>query len=253
MSENSAYPLVVFAVALAVQWLAAYCGSFLRKRFKPLSRDDHEDIGVILTATMTLLALIIGFSFSMAVTRYDQRKNYEEAEANAIGTEYLRADLLPGDDAAQVRERLKAYLDLRIAFYEASGASRIDRIAADTVNLQNELWRAVLPAANSHQTPIVSLAVAGMNDVINAQGYTQAAWWNRLPAGAWAIMGLIAVATNALLGFSERRKGIVLLVILPVILATAFLLIADIDSPRGGLIRVLPYNLLALSQTLGRP
>jgi len=57
----------------------------------------------VLAASLTLLALIIGFSFSMAVSRYDQRKNYEEAEANAIGTEYLRANLLPADDATRVR------------------------------------------------------------------------------------------------------------------------------------------------------
>jgi hypothetical protein len=252
MSESWAFPLVVFAVSLVAQWLAAYCGSLLRKVIKPLNRDDYSDVDVVRTATMTLLALIIGFSFSMAVNRYDMRKTYEEGEANAIGTEYLRADVLPADDAAHMRDLLKKYLDLRIAFYEANGVGQIDRISADTTHLQNELWRTVLPAASAHQTPIVSLAVAGMNDVLNAQGYTQAAWWNRLPTGAWAIMGLIAIATNVLLGFSERRKGIVLLLILPVVISTSFLLIADIDSPRGGIIRVLPQNLLALVQTLGK-
>ena len=65
----------------------------------------------MLTATLTLLALIIGFTFSMAVSRYDLRKNYEEAEANAIGTELLRADLLPADDAANTRRLLRGYLD----------------------------------------------------------------------------------------------------------------------------------------------
>jgi hypothetical protein len=251
MSESWAFPLVVFAVSLAAQWFAAYCGSLLRKVIGPLQRDDYSDVDVIRGATLTLLALIIGFSFSMAVNRYDMRKTYEEAEANAIGTEYLRADLLPTDDAAQLRALLKKYLDLRVAFYEANGVSQIEAIAGDTNNLQNELWRTVLPAASAHQTPIVALAVGGLNEVLNSQGYTQAAWWNRLPVGAWAIMGLIAIATNVLLGFSERRKGIVLLLILPVIISTSFLLIADIDSPRGGIIRVLPQNLLALSHTLG--
>ena len=66
---------------------------------------------------MTLLSLIIGFSFSMAVNRYDQRKNFEEAEANAIGTELLRADFLPSTDGAKVRKLLAEYTDLRIQFY----------------------------------------------------------------------------------------------------------------------------------------
>ena len=64
-------------------------------------------------ATLTLLALLIGFSFSMAISLYDQRKNYEEAEANAIGTEFGRADLLPAGDSAKVRDLLRKYLDRR--------------------------------------------------------------------------------------------------------------------------------------------
>ena len=70
----------------------------------------REDFGLILAAALTLLRLIIGFSFSMATSRYDQRKNLEEAEANAIGTEYARAGLLPAADAAKVRALLRTSL-----------------------------------------------------------------------------------------------------------------------------------------------
>jgi hypothetical protein len=76
----------------------------------------RDDFGLILAATLTLLALIIGFSFSMATARYDQRKNYEEQEANAIGTEYVRADLLSPVEAAKVRSLLGSYLDQRVLF-----------------------------------------------------------------------------------------------------------------------------------------
>jgi hypothetical protein len=84
-----------------------------RKRQPSLEDAAREDRDFIVGATSTLLALIIGFSFSMAIERYDLRKNYEEAEANAIGTEYVRADLLSIDDAAGVRAPLKDYLDQR--------------------------------------------------------------------------------------------------------------------------------------------
>lgn len=250
MSESSAFPLFVFAISLAAQWLAAFLGSFLRRRIRPLGTPGQHDIDIIQAATMTLLALLVGFSFSMAVTRYDQRKNYEEAEANAISTAFLRADLLPSDDAARLRDLLKKYLGLRIDFYESSDAQQMSKITADTANMQNELWQAVLPAANAHPTPIMSLAVAGINDVLSAQGNTQAAWLNRLPAGVWTIMGLIALATNVLIAVSERRKGLLLLLILPVIVSTSFLLIADIDNPRGGLIHVVPHNLIAVAHAL---
>ena len=199
---------------------------------------------------MTLLALIVGFSFSMAVSRYDQRKTLEEAEANAIGTEYLRADLLPGDGGSRIRELLKKYLELRIAFYEESDARIIVEIGLQTASVQSELWSVMLPTAVSQATPIVTLVVSGMNDVINAQGYTQAAWWNRIPVGAWAMMALMAVSCNFLIGYSERRKGELLLFVLPLVVSVGFFLIADLDSPRGGVIRVKPQNLLATSQSL---
>ena len=117
MNRIANFPLVVFTFSFVVLWLAAFIGGFLRKRLRPLEAGEREDFGVIEAATLTLLGLIIGFTFSMAVSRYDQSKNYEEAEANAIGTEYVRADLLPGAEAARVRELLKGYLDQRVLFY----------------------------------------------------------------------------------------------------------------------------------------
>ncbi len=242
-------PFTVFAVALACQWVAAYLGDFLHRRVRPVRRDEREDLNTVQAAILTLLALIIGFSFSMAVTRYDQRKNYEEAEANAIGTEFLRADLLPTENAAAVRELLRRYLDQRISFYETVDPGEVSRISADTAKLQTELWSAIWPAANAQPTPVRALAVSGMNDVLNSQGYTQAAWWNRIPLAGWGLMGLIAIACNLLLGYGERSQRALLLLIVPVVVSIAFLLIADIDSPRGGLIRVPPHNLVSLSQS----
>jgi hypothetical protein len=97
---------------------------------------------------------------------------------------------------------------------------------------------------------LVALAAAGMNDVLNARGYTEAAWRNRIPLGAWAMLGLIAVFANGLIGFGGHRRGALLLLILPIIISVAFVHIADIDSPRGGFIEVVPHNLIALSQSM---
>jgi hypothetical protein len=243
-------PFVVFAVSLVAQWLAACIGDLFHRRVRPVREDEREDLATVQTAILTLLALIVGFSFSMAVTRYDQRKNYEETEANAIGTEYLRADLLPAESATNVRALLRKYLDQRIAFYETSGKREISRIGADTAKLQAELWSAISLAANAEPTPVRALAVSGMNDVLNSQGYTQAAWWNRIPLAAWGLMGLIAIACNLLLGYGERSERLLLLLVIPVVVSISFLLIADIDSPRGGVIRVIPDNLISLSRSI---
>jgi hypothetical protein len=100
------YPFVVSGLSFALLWLSALLGAFLRRKRK-LEADEREDFNLVIAATLTLLGLIIGFTFSMAVSRYDLRKNYEEAEANAIGTEYVRADLLPDVDAGRVRLLLR--------------------------------------------------------------------------------------------------------------------------------------------------
>jgi hypothetical protein len=242
-------PYIVFAVVLIVQGLAAYVGDLFRIKVRPLRKEERQDFDILRTASLTLLGLIIGFSFAMAVSRYDQRKNLEEAEANAIGTEYTRADLLPVGDAAHIRALLKEYIRQRIDFYLAADERRIGQIDAETGKLQADLWSTVVGVATTQPTPIVALVVSGMNDVLNSQGYTQAAWWNRIPSAAWALMILIAIACNLLLGYGEHRANWFLL-ILPFIVSISFFLIADIDSPRGGVIRVHPYNLISQSQSM---
>src|SRR5215475_694412 len=101
------FPFLVFALSFVILLLAAVIGDFLRSKIHSLNDAEREDFGVVQNATLTLLALLIGFSFSMAISSYDQRKNYEEAEANAIGTEYVRADLLPAGDSVKARDLLK--------------------------------------------------------------------------------------------------------------------------------------------------
>jgi hypothetical protein len=244
------YPLVFFVISVIVLWTAARIGALVRSR---AGEGVHrEDFGVILAATLTLLGLIIGFSFSMATARYDQRKAYEEAEANAIGTEYLRAQLLPNADAVRVSGLLRSYLEQRILFYRTRDEGSLAQINARTAQLQAGLWSAARAPALAKPTPVNALVLSGMNDVLNAQGYTQAAWWNRIPLAAWGLMLLIAVCCNVLIGYgAHQAKGQAgLFVILPLLASIAFLLIADLDSPRGGLIRVRPQNLLSLSDSL---
>jgi len=244
------FPLIVFALTFIVLWLSAETGLYLRRRGNP-KHDERQDLNVILTATLTLLGLVIGFSFSMAMTRYDQRKNNEENEAAAIGTEYVRAGLLPPAGASAMRELLSDYLNQRISFYITFDERRIEQINASTVRLQGDLWSTVQAAAAAQPTPIVALTVSGLNDVLASQGYTQASWWNRIPIPAWALMGLIAICSNVLFGYvAHSEKKSKLLFVLPLIVAISFFFIADLDTPRTGAIRVHPHNLMSVSRGL---
>jgi hypothetical protein len=247
------FPILVFIAAFVMLWLASWAGRSTILGHKSFTEESRGEFGTILAATLTLLGLIIGFSFSMALERYDQRKNYEEEEANAIGTEYLRVDFLPEADAAAARLLLKSYLDQRILFYISRDLDRLRQVNDRTAVLQQQLWTAVrVPAAAAQPNPNLALVVSGMNDVLNSAGYTQAAWWNRIPTAAWVLLVIIAVICNLMLGYSggKARSQRFLIILLPFIVSVAFLLIADIDSSRGGMIRVKPQNLLSLADSL---
>ena len=252
MNNLTRHPITILVLSFLTMWLSAQIGGFFRKRQGNLEEAELQDRDVIVVATLTLLALIIGFSFSMAISRYEQRKDYEEAEANAIGTEYVRADLLSAVDAATVRALLKDYLDQRILFYRTGDERELQQIIVRTAQLQTKLWSTVRAQATAQPTPVLALAVSGMNDVLNSQGYTQAAWWNRIPVGAWILMAAVAICSNLLVGYGARRAqgGVIRLLVLPLVLCIAFFLIADIDSPRRGVIRVSPQNLTSLAESL---
>jgi hypothetical protein len=249
------FPLAVFVISFGGLWIATLLGTQLGKRSPAVEKEEKEYFNIVLTATLTLLGLIIGFTFSMAVSRYDLRKHYESIEANAIGTEYLRIDLLAASDRLPIRDLLKQYLKQRILFYTTSGIApgsghRLKEIDAHTAQLQAQMWSLVQRSATQAGTATAALSASGMNEVIDSQGYAQAAWWNRIPVSAWALMGAIALCCSVLMAFAERDARPWLVSVLPTILAIAFFLMADIDSPRNGIIRVLPHNLLSLSQSL---
>lgn len=246
------YPLLVLVVAFALLSLAVWFGAGPLRRMRPLQTDVVDDFRVVQGALLTLLGLIIGFTFSMAISRYDQRKNLEESEANAIGTEFVRADLLPAADGAKVRALLRQYTEERIRFYVARSRDEEASVKTRTVQLQNELWAAVVPAATANPNQLMALVISGMNDVLNAQGYAQAAWWNRIPPAAWLLMLVIAMACCISVGYGSRdaRRERWMMLAVPFIVATSFFSIADIDSPRAGVIRVIPQNLHSLADSM---
>jgi hypothetical protein len=242
-------PVVLFFVTVILLWVSGRVGAAIRSRVA-FPEAARPDFGIVLGAILTLLGLIIGFTFSMATTRYDLRKNLEEEEANAIGTEYVRVDFLPAEDSVRLKELLRRYTELRVQFYDASYGQRLARINDETEKLEDQLWTTVAQAAKAQPTALAALASGGMNDVLNSQGYTQAAWWNRIPSSAWFLLFLIAIMANVLVGYGATGKWTMLSMVLPLAIGISFFLIADIDTPRGGIIHVRAVNLEALDHSL---
>jgi hypothetical protein len=240
------FALRVFALSLGALTLCAWLGANIAAKTKPV--EMRADFNIVLTASLTLLGLIIGFSFSMALNRYDQRQNTEELEADAIGAAYLRAELMPAAAAARTQALLREYLDARVSFYSELDARRLPQLEARTLRLEQQLWSEVRAAAAAQPLPTLATVVLAMNAVLNTRADTQAAWNNRIPLAAWALMMLIAMLCNAMVGYAAPRLSphAIIRSLLPMVLAIAFALIADIDSPRGGFIHVAPQNLLSL-------
>lgn len=248
------HPFAAFAFTFFVCAASVWFGNAVLRKYRTRDSETASDLGIIQTATLTLLGLIIGFTFSMAIDRHDQREVLEESEANAIGAEYLRSDLLPTASASAVKVLLNSYLDQRILFYSTQDREMAKENIQHTDELQNALWNEILPIARSQANPMMVLVVSGINEVINSQGYTQAAWWNRIPFTAWGLMGAIAICANLLVGFGARNftHNIGLFMIFPFVISVSFFLISDIDSPRGGVIKIEPRNLIHLKGTLNQ-
>jgi hypothetical protein len=248
------HPGVLFVALFLLLVAAVAFGAYVLRRVVVLPDASREDFSIVQSATLTLLALLVGFSLSMAVGRYDQRKNLEEGEANAIGTEYARADLAEARTASKIKSALVRYTALRLADFRTRKPQEIEQVMHDTANLQSELWQLATQVAQERPTPIGALVVAGMNDVLNSQDYSEAARINHIPLGAWFLMIVIAMLGCAVQGYGAKgnlRKGL-LIVILPLTVALSLALIADIDSPRGGMIRVQPQNLERLARSFGQ-
>ncbi len=245
------YPLLVLVVSFVLLVLAAWLGDFLRKRSKRAEETNRDDAGVVLGGTLTLLGLIIGFSFAMATNRYDLRKDAEKAETNAIAVLYMRADLLPLAEAAKAHELLKKFVDQRVQFYTTRSRDELTQIGNDTTQTQNELWSLIQAAVGPLPPQLEGLFVSGMNDVAVSRLSTEAVWANRIPVAAWLLIVITSVGCNLLIGYRARRTDWLVFMVMPVAVSISLFLISDLDSPRGGAIRVRPNNLISLSQSLG--
>jgi len=251
MGKLADYEYLTFAVTLAVLWLAVETGAWIARRVEPGRKFERGYLGQVSGASITILALIIGFSFSAALDRYNQRKSYEQEEASAISSEYALAGLLPQADAEQMRALLVRYIELRIAFFETDDRMERASIRAERLKLESELWPIVERNAGTNPTPIMAQVVADLNTVTSRSGYSQAASLDRIPDGTWTLMAMLAVICCALMGYdTPGRQPIALRVVLPLIVAMAFFMISSLDAQRRGVIRVHPENLLRLQADL---
>lgn len=203
---------------------------------------------------LTLLGLLLGFTFAMAVSRHDTRRELVVQEANAISTTALRARLLPEPHATNAGRLLREYVALRIQTHrETQFSQRFAALRKSSTDLHEGLWNEAVAAAAKQPTPITASFIASLNETIDLEATRIAATRNHVPGAVWLLLLCVAGCGMWLTGWEAgmaRGHPFLARFLLPLLIAVAIALIADIDSPRGGLITLDERPLLELHDSL---
>ncbi|SEB87002.1 hypothetical protein [Terriglobus roseus] len=241
-----------FALVLCLLIAATFAGLWLRVRYQASVEREGTSLKTLEGAVLALLGLLLGFTFSMAVSRYDLRKQLEIAEANDLGTLWLRTSLL--SDGGRVAEQglLRRYVPIRISFLTDGTDERLlKQDQQQTGALQTEMWRVASAEANVRRDPETALFLSVLNDSIDDTEKRTAALENRIPSTAWAMLLFLGAVASLIVGTGLQAKSIVLRILLPVVLTAALALVYDLDSPRSGLIRVHQQSMERLQHSMG--
>jgi drug/metabolite transporter (DMT)-like permease len=231
----------LFLAAAALLWLAMECG-YRIGRWRRAQTPDEKDqpVGAMVASILGLLALVLGFTFSLAASRFEVRRQVVLEEANAIGTTYLRARLLPEPQRTELEKLLREYAAVRIqAPQEGKTAQAITRSEA----LHELLWAQAADAAKQDRGSIMTgVFIQSLNELIDLHAKRMfVGLRSRIPLVIWvglfglAMLGMAAVGYQSGLAATRRSPAMLGLV---VAFSLVLYLIADLDRAHGGLLRI---------------
>lgn len=252
--EESAMLLAggLFLAMFAMQEIGRWLGVRARRRG---GDSGTSGTGVVEGAVFALLGLLIAFTFSGAASRFDERRKLIVEEANAIGTAYLRLDLLPPAAQPDLRESFRRYLDTRLAAYRAlPDLAKAKAELARAAGMQQEIWTKSLAAATGSQ-PATMLLLPALNEMFDITTTRTMAGQMHPPTIIFALLCGLALLSALLAGYAAsgtRVRNWVHATVFALTLAGAVYVILDIEFPRVGLIRVDAFDqvLLDLRQSM---
>jgi len=205
--------------------------------------ENRVGLGVADGAIFGLMGLMIAFTFSGAAGRFDTRRQLIGQEANAIGTAYLRLDLLPAASQPQLRDDFREYLDARLSYYKnlSWNAAASTARQADATALQRKIWTDAVGACREAPSPTTMLVLQSLNEMIDiTTTRTVALQTHPPPVIHWGLLVLV-LASALLAGYAmaeSRKRNWIHMLLYTVIMATAVYLIFDLEYPRLGLVRI---------------
>lgn len=242
----------LFAATVAVVFLAVECGYRVGKFRRQGSEPEKESpVGAMVGATLGLLAFMLAFTFGLAASRFDDRRQIVVEEANAIGTCYLRAEMLAEPQRSEIRKQLHDYVDVRL---EAIDVEKLQQAIAKSSELHNQLWSLAVAVAQQDTHSIVTgLFIESLNEVIDLHSKRlMVAVRNRIPGTIWLTLYLVAVLAMAEIGYHEGLTSTRRSLAAPALVLTFSMvmsLIADLDRPQEGLLRVSQQAMLDLQNS----
>src|SRR3954454_17607798 len=245
--------VVVAAILFGATGLGIWTGRVLSRRKSGLK----EPLGIMQAALVGFVALLLAFGLTMAVGRYQSRRDAVVLEANAIGTTDLRAQTLAEPMRSESLELLKRYGDARIALSESvPDSARFEAASNESVEIQNRLWALAGDALN--QAPTASaprLYVETLNDMIDAHTTRVAALDNRIPTPVLWLQVLASALALGVLGMflAAHERGVLMALLAAGLVVVMLLVIFDLDRPHRGLITVPDGPTAAVRQPMAAP
>ncbi|MGE5208126.1 MAG: hypothetical protein ACM3KL_02220 [Alphaproteobacteria bacterium] len=245
----------LFVVILIVVLLSVECGYHLGKyrRSRP-EQEKEAPVGTMVGATLGLFAFILAFTFGLAATRFDTKRQVLLDEANAIGTTYLRAGMLP-ERGEQIRALLRDYVGVRL---NAVKSGKIEEGMRRSDHIQQQVWaEAETVAEKNPNSIIVGLFVQSLNEMIDLHAKrVQAGLRSRIPGAIW--LGLFAVAALSLTamgyhtGLAGARRSLAILAV-AIAFSVVIELIADLDRSQEGVLKISQQPLLDVQRSMSVP
>ena len=220
-----------------------------------VDEDARSEIITIQGAMLGLLALLLGFTFSMAMSRFEVRKQQVLDESNAIGTTYLRAQLMPEPPRKAVSDLLRRYVEVRLQFYRAGiKGEGFQQAVEQTERLQLQLWsRASVWAAQDPRAVTAGLFLQSLNETIDLHSKGLTALENHVPGIILVLLYFVALAAIGLIGYGcglAGRRNFLVTLVTCVLIAAVIVVIIDLDRPQRGLIRVGLGRMVELRHSL---
>lgn len=251
---NELNEVALFFILLSALLGAAELGFLLARRERREGEEASAHAGAMHGAMLGLLALLLGFTFSLSMDRLEARKALLRDEANVIGTTYLRTQLLPEPMRSRLPPLLRRYMDTRLELC-AHGfePSRLSDIQRRTSALHAQMWAEAVAASRVSDSDITALAVDALNQTIDMHGMRVASIRSLIPTPLFVLLFTVSVFALGLCGYvsgSDHRRALALNGLTAVLITLVTTLVFDLQRPSRGLVRADPVALIELRDSM---